>query len=484
MQTADHQMQRLLLIFSGILLVSLLTGVAGNWYFLAAVPAAILFLYVLVVDFKKIFFLLLALLPLTVEVWLPNGTVSDMPTEPMMAIMMGVYLLYVLKQGKAMSAGFIRHPITLLLMAHLGWMLLAVITSESFIVSFKFFLAKLWYVITFFFLAGTLMKSEKDIRTLTWCVLFPLCFTVFYVLSRHAAYGFTFEDVNAVMAPFYRNKVAYACMLTIFLPFVWMGRQRYPKYSRPWWLLMLAALVILVGIQFSYTRAAYVMLAGAVGAYFVIRMRWMKYLLAGAVVLTVLFIGNMVRHRNYLDKKPQYEKAITHEEFGDLLSATTEGRDVSTMERVYRWVAAGQMVYDKPWLGFGPGTFTKFYKSYTVTGFTTYVSYNDEGSGIHCYYLMTLVEQGWAGALFFVALVFFVLIKGEAIYHQSTDPARRRTVMTVLLTTVIIDGLNLMNDVVETDKIGSFFFLCMAILVNADLANQKETPMADDSFNG
>jgi O-antigen ligase len=154
------------------------------------------------------------------------------------------------------------------------------------------------------------------------------------------------------------------------------------------------------------------------------------------------------------------------------------------MERVYRWVAAGQMVADKPMLGFGPGTFTKFYKSYTVTGFTTYVSYNDEGSGIHCYYLMTLVEQGWAGVLFFVALVFFVLIKGEIIYHQTTDPARRRVVLTVLLTAVIIDGLNLMNDVVETDKIGSFFFLCMAILVNADLANQQETPMANDQFNG
>jgi O-antigen ligase len=46
-------------------------------------------------------------------------------------------------------------------------------------------------------------------------------------------------------------------------------------------------------------------------------------------------------------------------------------------------------------------------------------------------------------------------------------------VMAALLTTVIIDGLLVMNDLVETDKIGSFFFLCMAILVRADLANRR-----------
>ena len=56
--------------------------------------------------------------------------------------------------------------------------------------------------------------------------------------------------------------------------------------------------------------------------------------------------------------------AITHDDFDDLLSATTKGQDVSTMERVYRWVAGGHMVAEKPWLGFGPSTFTEFYKSY------------------------------------------------------------------------------------------------------------------------
>jgi O-antigen ligase len=275
------------------------------------------------------------------------------------------------------------------------------------------------------------------------------------------------------MFPFYRNKVAYACMLAVFLPFAWYTRKGYGPWTRPWILMSLAVGLILVGIQFSYTRAVYGMVALAALSYFVVRRRLMKWVLIAAALLAALYVGAMLHHNNYLDHKPDYNKAITHDRFDDLLQATTRGRDVSTMERVYRWVAGGNMVGQRPWLGFGPGTFTYFYRSHTVSGFRTYVSDNQEGSGIHCYYLMVLVEQGFPGLLFFLGLVFLVLLTGERVYHESEDPGRRRMVMAALLTTVIIDGLLVMNDLVETDKIGSFFFLCMAILVRADLANRR-----------
>ena len=332
-------------------------GIAGYWYFLVAIPAGLLFVYLAVVDFKKIFFLLFALLPLTVEVWLPNGVVTDLPTEPMQVMLMGIYFLYVLKSGKNMSADFLRHPITLLLLLHVGWLFFTAITSESFIISFKFFLAKVWYVTTFFFLAGTIMRKEKDVKTLVWVVLIPLLFTVVYVLVRFAALGFSFAEVNSVMYPFYRNKVAFACMVSIFVPFVWFARGWYKKYSIKWWMLSGAFLVLMLAVQYSYTRAAYVTLFMALLSYFVIRWRLMKIALSGAVLFAMLFIFSMVHENNYLDQKPTYEKTITHEDFDDLLSATTKGTDVSTMERVYRWVAAGQMVAEKPWLGLWTGYF-------------------------------------------------------------------------------------------------------------------------------
>jgi O-antigen ligase len=130
------------------------------------------------------------------------------------------------------------------------------------------------------------------------------------------------------------------------------------------------------------------------------------------------------------------------------------------MERVYRWVAAFQMSKDRPWMGFGPGNFVNFYETYTVKSFQTYVSDNPEGSGVHCYYLMTLVEQGFIGMIIFIALSFLVLIQAEKIYHRCTDPARKRIIMAVTLCTVVMDAFLLINDMVETDKMGSFFFIC------------------------
>lgn len=474
MTTTDLQTRNLFIGYSAVIVISLMVGIAGNWWFLAAVPAAVLFGYLAVVDFRKIFYVLFFFIPLTVEVWLPNGVVTDMPTEQIAVILTGMYLLYVLRNGKNMRPDFALHPISLMLLIHLGWLFFTAITSEDFIISLKFSLAKTWYVTPFYFLAGSLLKTEKQMRTLTWIVLIPLSFTIIYVLKNFAGYGFSFADVNKVMYPFYRNKVAFACMLSIFLPFVWFMRQGYRRFSWPWLLLAAATALILIGIQFSYTRAAYVTIAMGIGAYFFIKWRLMKVALSFAAIIAILYAAAMVSHNNYLDHKPVYEKTITHEDFNDLLNATTKGQDVSTMERVYRWVAAGHMVAERPWLGWGPGTFTNFYKTYTLAGFRTYVSDNKEGSGIHCYYLMTLVEQGFIGLLLFVGLVFLVLLKGEIVYHQTKDPSRRRMLLAVLTTTVIIDGLLLINDLVETDKIGSFFFLCMAVIVNVDLMNRQD----------
>ncbi len=474
MSATDLQIRNLFIGYSAIIVISLMAGIAGNWWFLAGAPALVLLGYIAVVDFRKIFYILFFFIPLTVEVWLPNGVVTDMPTEQIAVVLTGIYLLYALRNGKNMRPDFLLHPISLMLLLHLGWLYFAMITSEDFIVSLKFVLAKIWYVVPFYFLAGSLLKTEKQVRILTWVVLIPLCFTILYVLKNFAVYGFKFADVNKVMYPFYRNKVAFACMVTIFLPFVWFMRQGYRRYSLPWTLLVAALILLLIGVELSYTRAAYVTIVMGIGAYFMIKWRLMKLALAFAAVLAVLYAVSMVGHNKYLDHKPVYEKTITHEDFRDLLSATTKGQDVSTMERVYRWVAAGHMVAERPWLGWGPGTFTRFYKTYSIASFRTYVSDNKEGSGIHNYYLMTLVEQGFGGALLFIGLIFLVLLKGEAVYHQTVLPSRRRVLLAALITTVIIDGLLLINDLVETDKVGSFFFLCMALVVKVDLMNKRD----------
>ena len=83
--------------FALITILSLFLGIVTEFYVLAGLPALVLLGYLTVVDFRKIFFLLIATLPLSTEIYLPNGFGTDLPAEPLMVLMMGVFLLYTLK---------------------------------------------------------------------------------------------------------------------------------------------------------------------------------------------------------------------------------------------------------------------------------------------------------------------------------------------------------------------------------------------------
>ena len=103
------------------------------------------------------------------------------------------------------------------------------------------------------------------------------------------------------------------------------------------------------------------------------------------------------------------------------------------------------------------------------------MSDNPEKSGVHNYYLMTVLEQGIIGLILFLFIIYFSIIYGEKIYHDSKNRARKDLVMSATLSLLIIDSFLLMNDMIETDKVGSFFFLNIAILVIVDLLNEKES---------
>jgi O-antigen ligase len=231
--------------------------------------------------------------------------------------------------------------------------------------------------------------------------------------------------------------------------------------------------ILVFGIITAYTRAAYVAVAGALAAYWVIRLRLTKL----AIVITLIVVAGVV---NFLIAKNMFmefapsENTVAHTGLNDIVSSTSKLEDVSTMERYYRWIAGVRMIAEKPIVGFGPGNFHQFYKQYTLDRFSTYVSDNPEKSGIHNYYLMVALEQGIVGLIIFVFLVIFVILYGEKVYHASSSSQNKDLVMAALLSTIIIDAFLMMNDMIETDKVGSFFFFNMAIVVLIDTFNKKE----------
>jgi len=463
-------------LFMGLVFTILsgtIAGILSGEYLLFGLPILYLIVFLAIIDFRKLFYLLLISIPVSTEINLPGGFGTDFPSELLAIGLSGIFLFYLLVRSPGINIKFFLHPISLLLLVHITWIGVSTLHASDKFVATKFLLAKLWYILTYYCMAGMLLKSEKDIKMFFKCIFFPLLFTIVVIMVRHSLTGFSFKDINFVLNPFYRNHVTYASIIVVFFPFLWYAPSWAKKFSAKWWGLIASIIFFLAAIYLSYTRAAYICLVIATGAYLIIKFRLTKVVLAIGICLSILGLNWLENNNKYLDYAPDYNKTIVHQKFENLLEATTKGEDISTMERVYRWVAGVQMVAERPIFGFGPGNFYSHYTQYTVNSFKTYVSDNPEKSGIHSYYLMTAVEQGLVGLFIFLLLCFVVLLKGESIYHQSKDPTNKKQVLMVLLSLIIIYALLLINDMVETDKVGSFFFIFMAMLVNFDLKSQK-----------
>jgi O-antigen ligase len=406
-----HPQQGLFLAIVLTCLAGIMVGIGTEKLWLAGLPAVVIALWLAITDFRRLFFVMLACIPISIEIEF-GGLGTDLPDEPLMWLLMLTGVAWFARNIHLLDARVVRHPVTLALIGHLMWMIICAVASQDTGISLKFLAAKTWYVIVFYFLGIHFLQTQRDFKELLWYFGLSLLFTVTIVFTRHALIGFSFEEVAYVMGPFYRNHVSYACIMTVFLPFIWYGAKWYPSGSFTRFFLLSSVVFLVIAINFAYTRAAYVALVAAVGIYWIIRRKWLRWVLAGTLALFTVIFTFVGSRDNWLEFAPDYERTVTHTRFDNLLEATTKLEDISTMERVYRWIAASYMIREKPLTGFGPGTFYSFYRNYTVTSFKTYVSGNPERSGIHNYYLMTTVEQGLPGLLFFLIFCFVVMLKG------------------------------------------------------------------------
>ncbi len=448
--------------WTGLLLSTILLSLAFEWYILSAIPAILLFLIVFIKDYSKLYYLFFLVVPFSVEVILPNGLGTDLPSEPIMWLLTGLGLILMI--GKPWSADQLRKintPITWLLLLHIGWMIFAMMIGTDIVRSAKFLAAKVWYVIPFYFLSLHFFKHRVDILKAVKYTSIMLSIAMLYVIINHAMSDFSFKTSNDVVQPIFRNHVNYASMVVLFLPYIVLFRA-FSKSNK--WLFNFLILFFIVCIYFSFTRAAILSIFIAIGAFYIVKKLWVERVLIMAVIVTVVGLIYLNVNNNYLTLAPDFEKTITHNKFDNLIEATYKMEDISTMERLYRWVAGFEMVRDRPLTGFGPNNFYLNYSKYTISSFQTYVSDNPDHSGIHNYYLMTAVDQGIPGLLIFLMMCFVTLIIGQRTYHRLIIPQDKYIVMAALCSFIIILSINLINDMIEVDKVGPFFFMAMAII--------------------
>jgi O-antigen ligase len=225
------------------------------------------------------------------------------------------------------------------------------------------------------------------------------------------------------------------------------------------------ALFLIPAIYLTYARAAVLAVVFALAVGIAIRLKLANLIMPAFYGVLALMMVYMVQNNKYMDFRPDYEHTFMRKKFTDHLIATFKGQDMSSMERLYRWIAAVRMSKDEPITGYGPNTFIYYYKPYAVQSFKTYVSRNFEHSTTHNYYLYMLVEQGWPAMILYAILVIAVIAQGQKTYHRFKDRYYKYCTLGVVMMFCAGFINNFFSELIENHKVGALFYLSIAALV-------------------
>ena len=430
-------------------------------------PLALLALIYLLQNPVHLFYLLLFTIPWSVEYNFPSGPGTDLPDEPLMLLTALLAVLFFIFHRKSLVQKNTAHPLLLLLAIQFLWLIVTVSTSTHFIFSIKYLLAKTWYLLAFVAMPFFLWRDQEVFKRSVIVLFTSMLLAAMVSLFRHASTGFTFSSINDALTPFFRNHVNYSALLVFMIP-VQVAFWQLTNNKRLRLLIIITFFITLTALYFSFARGAWLALFTGVIAYWLLKKRWLPQCFITTVLVSIVLVLWLKNDNRYLHFAHNYQSTIYHQDFNEHLAATYQLKDMSTAERFHRWIAGVRMIEDSWQTGFGPTTFYQHYKSYTVPAFKTWVSRNEEQSTVHNYFLLLIIEQGVIGLLLFLILLGLLFWYAQTIYHRTTSIFWKRTVAAITAILVMQCTLNFLSDLIETDKVGSVFYMCIAALIIAD----------------
>ncbi|NTV83297.1 MAG: hypothetical protein HGA23_03225 [Bacteroidales bacterium] len=444
-----------------------------NEFWGLAIPFVLLLLILYIFSLDNIILLVTFLTPFAVNlVDSEFGIGISLPSEP---LMFGVLLLFVLKllHERFYDHKIMKHPVTIAIVINLIWIFITCFTSEIPIVSAKFMVARLWFVIPFYFAGILLFTDLKNVKKYLWLYTIPLLIIIFYTLYNHSTYGFDKPHSNMVMKPFYNDHTAYGAIIAMFLP-IFAGFTLSSEFKRSYRIFSLIVLAILVtGIIFSYSRAAWISVAAALAVYLLIRLKIKFYWIMLALVVGVgLFF--MFRFQ-FLDKLEKNKQDSSTDFVEHVQSISNISSDASNLERINRWAAAIRLFKERPIFGWGPGTYQFVYAPYQRAKEKTIIStnYGDMGNA-HSEYIGPMSESGVLGMLTFLAIVITAIITALRVNKRAKSKEIKLISLMIMLGLVTYYVHGVMNNFLDSDKASVPFWGFTAILVAMDLYHSQE----------
>jgi len=448
--------------------IGLFLVVKKNTYLFFALPVVLGVLLLYIFSLDKVLLLTAFAVPLSVNLKaLEAGLAISLPAEP---LLMGILVLFVAKMlyDGHFDRRVLHHPIAIVIYCMFAWMAVTTITSEMPLVSLKFILARLWFVIPAFFLCTVLFKNPKNIHWFIWLYISALCIVCIYTIIHHAQFGFDGDSAHWVMTPFYNDHTAYGAALAIYL-ILSLTYVFLPGIKKSRRLIIIGVVVLLsIALTLSNCRAAWISMIAALGVLLCvllhIKFRWIA---ATIIFLVGLFFAFQNQIIDALEKNNQ-------DASGDLVeniqSITNISTDASNLERINRWQSAFRLFNERPIFGWGPGTYQFVYAPYQMSKEKTIISTNaGDGGNAHSEYFGPLAEQGIVGSLLVVVLVVVTIYCGLKTYSRCKNKKAKVLSLgaTIAFISYFVHGF--LNNFLDTDKLAVPVWSLAALITAIDV---------------
>ena len=450
-----------------------------------AMPLLLGALMLFVFSFDKVLFLIAFLTPLSInldDIGFNIGLSLSIPAEP---LLFGVLFFFVAKllYERKFDYKIATHPISLVIYLMFIWILITTITSELPIVSIKYLLSRIWFVIPAYFVCAKLFKNPNNINKFIWFYIAGLIIVIFYTTINHASNGFSGKSAHWVMTPFYNDHTAYGAALAIYMVFgaAYMLLPNLKISKRI--IITICFAIICVAMVLSACRAAWLSIVAVVGVLICVLLKIkFKYILTIAVTLVILFFT--FKHQ-IIDVMERNEQDSSSNFVEHIQSMTNISTDASNLERLNRWSSALRLFEERPFFGWGPGTYQFVYAPYQLSMNKTVITTNyGDGGNAHSEYIGALAEMGIFGSLIVILLVTVSVYKGLTTYKRAKNKESKILALAATLAIISYFTHGVLNNFLDTDKLSIPVWSCLAIITVIDAYHSGKTnyydPISED----
>lgn len=464
------------IISIGFICLNLWFVVKKDLMLVNALPVVLTIVLIAVFSFDKIVYLIAFFAPLSIPLSeITSGFGFDMylPTEPLLFGLLIVFLLKLIYERK-FDRQILIHPVSMAIYISLIWLFLTSLTSTMPIVSFKFLLARIWFIVALYFITAKMFSDGKNLERYIWIYVIPLAIVIFYTIARHLEYGlYNKQAANFVSWPFYKDHTSYGAAMAMYIPFLVMFAFTATKTLKERLIAFSFLGILLMGFVLSYTRAAWLSMIVAVGVYFVILLKIKFKTLVIIIVSVVVFFAAF---QNQIFMKLEENSQQSSADFATHLSSMTNiTSDASNLERINRWSCAVRMFKDKPFFGYGPGTYMFKYAPFQLNKDRTIISTNSgDGGNAHSEYLGPLSESGVFGLITFLIIIGTVVYTAIHTYMRLTEKRLKGFVLAALIALTTYYAHGFLNNFLDTDKLSVPFWGFTAMIVAIDIYSRNQ----------